>query len=140
MSLAVTRTRVKEKCSITSTTYDTTIDNLISEQVPVISYAIRDEHIADTGNTGLQATLNLGALEVVCGENLDQIRRETGAMEHVRLGDFELWPALLKDSPGPFGLKESGWARLRPFLKTDQSGRAATVVSGGGKPSGGAAA
>lgn len=140
MALSVTRSRIKEKCSIASTTYDTTIDNLIAEQVPVITYAIRDEHIADTGNTGLQATLNLGALEVVCGEILDQIRRETGAMEHVRLGDFELWPAIAKDALGPLGLKEAGWARLKPFLKADLSGRSAGVASGGGKPAGGATA
>lgn len=134
MAISVTRARVKEKCSISSSTYDSTIDNLIAEIVSAVTFAIRDEHIADTGNTGLQATLNLGAAEIVCGELLEQIQREQGAMEKVRLGDFELWPPSQSVWAGVLGIKDQGWARLRPFLKADASGVRAKPIAAGGKP------
>jgi hypothetical protein len=134
MAISVTRSRVKEKCSISSSSYDSTIDNLIAEIVPAITHAIRDEHIADTGNTNLQATLNLGAAEIVCGELLEQIHREAGAMERVRLGDFEIWPPSPSVWPGALGIKEAGWARLRPFLKADVSGVRAKPVGASGRP------
>lgn len=137
MALSVTRARVKEKCSISTSSYDATIDNLISELVPAISFAIRDEHLADTGNTGLQATLNLAAAEIVCGEILEQTQREQGAMEKVRLGDFELWPPSPKDWIAVLAIKDSGWKRLAPYLKADASGRKATTGSSGGKLSAG---
>lgn len=134
MALSVTRARVKEKCSISSSTYDSTIDNLIAELVPAIAFAIRDEHITDTGNTGLQATLNLASAEIVCGELLEQIQREAGAMEKVRLGDFELWPPSPSIWSGALGIKDSGWARLKPFLKVDVAGVRAKPMAAGGKP------
>lgn len=137
MALSVTRARVKEKCSISSSTYDSTIDNLISELVPVIAFAIRDEHIADTGNSGLQATLNLAAAEIVCGELLEQIQREIGAMEKVKLGDFELWPPSPRDWLGVLAIRDSGWKRLAPYLKPDASGKRATAGAAGGKLSAG---
>ena len=117
MSLSVTRARVKEKCGIAATTYDSTIDNLIVELIPVIQFAIRDEHIADTGNAGLQATLNLGAAEIVGAEFLDQLEREPGATETVTVGGLTIRP----DGSPAETLKDSGWGRLRPYLKADPS-------------------
>jgi hypothetical protein len=102
---------VKEKCGIAVTDYDTTIDNLIAEQLPAIEYSVRPEHISD-GNAGLQATLNLAAAEIVCGEFLAQLGRTPGYLDRLRLGDLEIWPARS-------GLTESGWSRLHPFLKED---------------------
>jgi hypothetical protein len=127
MALSVTRARVKEKCSITGTTYDATIDALISEMVPVIEYAIRDAHIDDTANTKLQNTLNLGASEIVCGEFLEQLAREQGAMERVRLGDFELWPPEPSAWKAALLIKDGGWSRLKIYLKQDASGKSGTV-------------
>lgn len=134
MAITVTRSRVKEKCSITSSTYDSTIDNLIAEIVPAATFAIRDEHIEDTGNTGLQATLNLAVAEIVCGELLEQLQREPGALERVAIGDLEIAPGLPRDWPGALGVKSAGWERLRPYLKPDVAGKSATVAAAGGKP------
>jgi hypothetical protein len=129
MALSVTRARVKEKCGISGTTYDSTIDNLISEMAAVIEHFVRPEHIADTGNTGLQATLNLGATEIVCGEFLDQLSREPGALEKIVLGDLELEPA-----HGPaFFIRKQGWGRLRPYLKFDPAESSTKVKAAKGK-------
>src|SRR6188474_3217921 len=115
MAITVTRARVKEKCGINGTTYDSTIDNLISEMVGVFEYFIRPEHIADSGNAGLQATLNLGATEIVCAEFLEQLSREPGAAEKLTIGDLSLEPA-----NGPaFFIRKQGWGRLKPYLKFD---------------------
>lgn len=125
MALNVTRARVKEKCGIAATTYDSTIDSLIAEFVPAIQFAIRPEHIADTGNTGLQATLNLGAVEIVAAEFLDQLAREPGAFETVTVGDLTLAPS---DRPARL-LQSAGWRRLGPYLKLDPSEVTAPGVS-----------
>ncbi len=113
MALTVTRARVKEKCAIADGTYDATIDNLIAEMVPVVEFAILTSSLADTGNTGLQATLSLGATEVVCGEFLAQKRR----LEHaVAPASGEVRPF---DPTDPSRLVARGWQRLRPHLKVD---------------------
>ena len=129
MALTVTRARVKEKCGISGTTYDSTIDNLISEMAGVIEYFIRPEHIADTGNAGLQATLNLGATEIVCAEFMEQLAREPGASEKIVLGDLALEP-----TNGPaFFIRKQGWGRLRPYLKFDPSEGSTKVKAAKGK-------
>ncbi|MBV6491087.1 MAG: hypothetical protein CNCCGFBP_01619 [Fimbriimonadaceae bacterium] len=133
MSLSVPSSRVKEKCGITVSDYDATISNLIGEITPVVEYAIRGEHLADTGNTGLQATLKLGLTEVICGELLEQIAREPGALESVSIGDLALSPPPPQVWSTLAGLKRQGWARLRPFLKPDVAGVLATVLTGGSK-------
>ena len=84
-----------------------------------IEHAIRDELLADTGNAGLQATLNLGALEIVTGEFAALRLREPGGSEHVRVGDLEVVPFRGYDPADPFGQIRHGWRRLRPYLKVD---------------------
>lgn len=130
MSLSVTRARVKEKCGISDSGYDSAIDSLISETVPAVEFAIRAEFVADTGNSGLQATLNLGALEVVCGEFLDQITRPPGTSEGLTL--FGL--ALLAAKPSSIGAQ--GLARLSPYLKDAPEARSPSRVRTGAKPEG----
>ncbi len=128
MALSVSRAAVKEKAGITVTTYDTPIDNLLTTWLAALTFAIADEHIADTGNAGLQATLNLAAAEMIAGEILAQIDREPGARDRFRLADLSVERDDL--GPGdPSGLKAQGLARLRPFLKAD-SGLIASATGG----------
>jgi hypothetical protein len=119
MSLIVLRSKVKEKCGITGTDFDSQIDSLIVDTVPVLEYAIAPGYIADTGNTGLQATLNLGATEIVSGEFLAQLGRQLGAYDWIVLGDFEVRPVTRMDTGDPSGLLAQGWTRLGPYLKED---------------------
>lgn len=118
MSLTVTRARVKEKSGITGTTYDTTIDNLIAELVSVIEFSLHEEYLADTGNAGLQATLTLGATEIVCGEILAQLLRADGIVS-----DFDIKEVLATQDwwhlSDPYALRSQGLRRLRPYLKLD---------------------
>jgi hypothetical protein len=131
MSLTVTRARVKERCAIADTTYDTPIDNVISDYVPPIEYAIRPEYVADTGNTGLQATLNLAALEICCGEFVAQRCREPGFAESIELDGLSLTPLLQRSARDPSGLVSAGWNRLRPYLKVGvELGPVAGILSG----------
>lgn len=132
MSLTVTRSRVKEKCGIADTSLDTTIDNLITELVPVIEYSIRDEHLNDTGNAGLQATLSLGATEIVCSEILAQTLRPPGAGESIVIAGLSL--GAIADADAPSGLKAQGLARLLPYLKPDPSDKTDAAVVGACKP------
>lgn len=121
MALNVTRATIKRKCRISVTDFDTEIDDTISEQLPVIEFAVMPQHIADTGNSGLQATLNLGAAEIIAGEFLAQAFREPGSSEELRFADVSFGPRppshMRSSVADPFGLKDQGWARLAPYLK-----------------------
>lgn len=132
MSLVVTRAKVKEMCGIADTTYDSEIDNLIADLVPVVEYAIKPEHIEDTGSAGLVATLDLGAAEVVAGEFLAQLARFAGAADTIQIGDLFVTP-IFGNVADPYGLKDQGWLRLRPYLRIDPGllARAPTTASPG---------
>lgn len=116
MSLTVTRAKVKEMCGISTSDYDTPIDNLIADLVPVIEYGVKTEHLS--GPSGLTATLNLGAAEVVAGEFIAQLARQPGFADKIQIGDLLIQP-YLAEVPDPSGLKAQGWARLRPYLRVD---------------------
>ncbi|MCC7433426.1 MAG: hypothetical protein IT363_01990 [Methanoregulaceae archaeon] len=124
MPITITRTRVKEKCNISVTTYDATIDNLIAEFTPVIETTLQSAALDDSG---LSATLTLGATEVVCGELLAQLRRQENALpptaEACGCGGF--------DPTDPSRLARRGWSRLRPYLLVDWPFRVATGVRTG---------
>ncbi len=121
MPITVTRARVKEKCGIADTSYDTAIDNLILEIVPVIEYTVSSEALAESG---AGSTLNLAATEVVCGEFQAQRLRETGASDSIAIGDLRLEPVKLA---GALDLLQQGFNRLRPFLKAESYVRPSNV-------------
>ncbi len=132
MSLTVTRATVKRKCRISITDFDSEIDDLISEQLPAIEFSVLPNHIADTGNSGLQATLNLGAAEVIAGEFMAQAYREPGAGEELRFLDMTIGQRppyqVLISIADPFGIKKQGWARLAPYLKPVVASYVATRI------------
>ena len=116
MAITITRADVKRKCMIATsdTTYDSAIDSLISEMQPALEYGIADQHLADTGNTGLQATLKLGMLEIISGETLEQICREVGASEEFTISGLTLGERKERGS----ALIQQGTERLVPYLKS----------------------
>ena len=136
MSLSVTLSKVKEKAGISVTTYDTKVTNLIADWIPVLEYAIDPAFLNDLANTGLQATLNLGATELVAGEFLSQLAREPGGSESLMFGWLEVQPSF-KDLTDPFGLKRQGAVRIAPFVKDPDSLIGAFGVLTGGSRSDG---
>lgn len=138
MSLNISHARVKDKCMLTGVEYDTTLAALISEMVPVLEFAIAPEWIAATSDTGLQATLNLGATEIVAGELLAQIARTAGWFDALHIGDVHVVPPSRSDPLDGYGLKAQGWARLRPYLRVDPAIPApGFVMAAPGKQGGG---
>jgi hypothetical protein len=127
MAITITRADVKRKCMIptSDTTYDASIDSLISEMQPAAEYTIADAYLADTGNIGLQAGLKLGVLEVISGEFLQQLARELGNMEQFSVGGVTVGE--MKER-GPV-LVQQGAARLAPFLKSMQPMMSESEVS-----------
>ena len=119
MALNVTVAAVRAKCRILDTEFDTEIEDLIDEQLPVIEYAVLAEHVADTGDTGLQATLNLGATEIIAGEFLAQTFREPGVAEELQVGELTIGSRLPPRATiiDPYMLKEQGLNRLSPYMK-----------------------
>lgn len=128
MALSVSVATVRAKCRIFDSEFDTEIDALIDDHLPVIEYSILAEHIANTGDTGLQATLNLGAAEVIAGEFLAQSFREPGVAELIQIGELEIGDRLPPRSPiiDPYLLKEQGGRRLSPYLKPHSASEKAT--------------
>ncbi|HOP78976.1 MAG TPA: hypothetical protein PLU88_13425 [Armatimonadota bacterium] len=115
MAISITTADVKRKCMIPSadTTYDTSINTLISEMQPAIEYTIADVHLLDTSNTRLQSLLKLGILEIISGEFLQQLAREYGNQEEFSIAGVTI--GQMKDR-GP-ELIQQGSSRLAPFLK-----------------------
>ena len=134
MSLTVTRAKVKEKSGVTVADYDSEIDNLISDWTPVVEFAIQESAIADTGNSGLQSTLNLGMAELIAGELLAQLGRRPGACDHVTIEAISLNPFVYKNPLDPSGLKRQGLARLRTYLRTDPVAFSVAEIGVGPKP------
>ncbi|MBI2843691.1 MAG: hypothetical protein HYX78_09855 [Armatimonadetes bacterium] len=118
MAITITRADVKRKCMIptSETGYDSSIDSLISEMQAAVEYTIADVYLSDTGDTGLQAALKLGILEVISGEFLQQLAREFGNMEEFSVGGVTVGE--MKER-GP-ALVLQGSERLAPFLKSVQ--------------------
>src|SRR5688500_4505627 len=119
MALNVTVVAVRAKCRVLNTEFDTEIEDLIDEQLPVIEYSVLTEHIDNSVDTGLQATLHLAATEIIAGEFLAQSFREPGVAEEIQVGELTIGNrlpprALIID---PYMLKEQGWKRLSPYLK-----------------------
>lgn len=119
MSLSVTLSQVQERCGLDSTEYTTPITNLINQTLGALEYAIQDPYLLDISNSGLQATLNLGALEILSGEFFAQLLRYPGTFDSVFVGGLEIQPATFSDRSDPTGLRLQGWERLRPYLKYD---------------------
>lgn len=116
MSLTISRSRVKEKCGIGDSTYDTSIDNLITELLPVIEASIDTAYV---GSEEVLPTLNLGATEIVCSEVLTQLNREPGATEGFAFNGLQVFGRKGLDDAG--NLKAQGVARLAPFLRPTTS-------------------
>ncbi|NUL83136.1 MAG: hypothetical protein HUU60_10495 [Armatimonadetes bacterium] len=119
--ITVTRNDVKRKARVSGTAYDSEIDALIDETVPVIEYAI-DPVVLNDSTPGLVATLDLAALEIVSGEFLASLLYEEGAIVPFQLGWLRTQPLGGRDLNfnDPFGLKSQGWRRLRPYLRAAQ--------------------
>jgi len=115
MAITITRAEVKRKSMIpaSDTTYDSDIDALIAEMQPSIEYTIADLYLNDTTNLKLQATLKLGILEIISGEFLQQLYREAGASEAVKVGSITVGSRREHGA----NLLEQGTARLFPFRK-----------------------
>lgn len=112
MSISITRADVKRKAMIGVTTYDDAIDDLIEEMQPAIEITIADIYLNDTSNTRLQAALKLGILEMICGEFIEQLRREEGATEQFSAGGVSIGQGGI----GGVELITQGSARLAPYL------------------------
>jgi len=115
MAISISRAEVKRKCMIptSDTSRDSDIDALIGEMQPSVEYTISDGCLNDTGNTRLQATLKLGILEIISGECLRQMDRESGASETLSAGGITL--GARRDYGA--SLAAQGAERLRPYLK-----------------------
>lgn len=116
MAIMLTVADIKRKAGIDSavTDYDTAIASLISEMQAPIEYSIADMYLNDTLNAGLQGTLKLGILEIITGEFIEQMRRETGATEQFGVAGVTIGPSGVSG----VDLTRQGHARLAPYLKS----------------------
>lgn len=116
MAIVVTRDAVKRTAAVSSSTWDSQVDALIADLVPVIEYTLSPDALADSA---LEAVLSRGATEIIAGEFLAQRLREEGATESFEAGGVRVGESPLSgtDLGDPYGLIQRGWARLMPFLK-----------------------
>jgi len=114
MSISITTADVKRKAMIvsTDTSHDSDITALIAEMQPAVEREINPVCLSDTADAGLQALLKLGILEIITGEFLEQLMRESGAGETFAAAGITIGSAL---RIGP-DLVLQGKARLLPYL------------------------
>jgi len=131
MSISITTADVKRKAMIATadTTHDSSISSLITETQPVIEHSIASTYLADTSDSGLQATLKLGILEIITGEFLEQLARAEGALEQFGVAGLTVGESKRRG----VDLIRQGAARLDPYLKSRlpmiaESGSASTTV------------
>ena len=111
MAVTVAAADVKRKAMVTGNDYDGRIAALIAETVPALSAEIDEMWLAST-NPNIIAALNLGALEIVTGEFLEELSREAGAAEEFSLPGFTLGASKAKGDK----LMARGRERLKPYL------------------------
>ena len=111
MAVTVSTADVKRKAMITGSEQDSRIAALIAESVPAICAAI-DEMWLESENPNIIAALNLGALEIITGELLEELSREAGAAEEFSLPGFTLGAAKVTGDK----LMARGKERLKPYL------------------------
>jgi hypothetical protein len=114
MAITITTADVKRKAMIDVATYDTSISSLITEMQAALEYSIADIYLNDTSNTNLQATLKLGMLEIITGEFIEQLRRESGATEQFAAGGVTIGASSIRGAD----LIQQGATRLTPYLKS----------------------
>lgn len=114
MAISITVADVKRKAMIGSgdTAYDSAISALISEMQPAIEHSIADCHLQNTTDTGLQAALKLGILEIITGEFLEQLRRQLGATEEFSIAGVSIGASASRGAD----LVQQGASRLSPYL------------------------
>jgi hypothetical protein len=130
MPLTLSTARVKEKLGISHTDYDAAITTMIADWLSVLNYAIDAEFLDDMSNAGLQATLFLGALEVVAGEVAAYIARLPGMSEAIEVEGLTLTPIGVTRAQW-LDLRVTGWAKLQPFLKKELAGWPPEVAGSG---------
>lgn len=116
MAITITADDVKRKAGVDSanTSYDGSIGALIAEMQSPLEYSIADIYLNDISDANLQATLKLGILEMISGEFIEQLRRETGATEQFGIAGVTMGPSTVTG----VDLIQQGATRLAPFLKS----------------------
>lgn len=119
MSISITASEVKRKAMIAAddTSHDSEISNLITEMQPAIEAEILQKILTQTSNTGLQAVLKLGILEIITGEFLEQLLRAEGAGESFSAGGISIGTPLRTGKD----LIAQGANRLLPYLAVTNS-------------------
>ena len=117
MQFSISTSDIKRKSMIADaiTTYDSSISSLITEMQPALEYLIDSAYLLDTSNSGLQAVLKLGILEILAGEFICQMIREEGKLESFSAGGIVIGESKLDGA----GLILQGNQRLLPYLKSN---------------------
>ena len=129
MALSELVADVQARANVHDSAYETEIDDVIARLLPVVSYAIRPEALASS-ESGLAATLDDGAADIVAGAFLAQHYRRPELLVSVMVGDLQLFPRRFDDPVDPSGLVMQGWDKLKPWLRPDAS---SPVLAASGK-------
>ena len=114
MSISIAASDIKRKAMVptSNTQHDTSINSLITEMQAPLEYSISSEYIISS-DSGLLATLKLGMLEIITGEFLEQLKRETGNTEAFAVAGITIGASAVQG----IDLINQGYKRLTPFLK-----------------------
>lgn len=120
MAISVGIEAIKRKVGLEGSSWDSHVTLLMNEQISVIEYALEPGALSSSAESGLQATLNLAALEIIAGELFAEISRRPEFQLSFKLGDVEMYPRKYDNVDDPTLLIKKGWSRLAPYLKQGQ--------------------
>lgn len=117
MQFSISVSDIKRKSMIADavTTYDSAISSLITEMQPALEYLIDNAYLLNTSDSGLQAVIKLGIIEVLSGEFICQLLREEGRLESFGVGGITIGESKLDGS----SLVLQGNERLLPYMKSN---------------------
>lgn len=122
MPITVSPQRVAEKLRLDGT-HTMAIESTIGEVLTQISVKLKPEY-KDTSNAEITAIINLGALEVCCGEYLKEYAND----ETEESGGFSVGPLKIEENKAvkTRGARadewiNKGWKRLKPYLVNESN-------------------
>ncbi|MFQ3588580.1 MAG: hypothetical protein SNJ74_04695 [Fimbriimonadaceae bacterium] len=133
MILTIDLERVKAKSGLSGPEIDAAAAALIAELGPAIEASIDLAHLSSGDGTGNRAVIELAATEIVAGELLEQTWREPGALDRVRIGPLAVEPPPVEVLRGLLGLRERGWSRLAPYLRSGPTSAPSRVLADAGR-------
>ena len=123
MAIEIDSQRIRTKAKLDDDISDTDILATIDEVVPYIESRIKSEYITSLDET-VQSVLRLGAMDIVIGEMLKEYANDEEMGSALEVGPIKIGDNSTSKKRSIRAQKyiDSGWKKLKPYLKSKGKG------------------